>query len=301
MYRELTSRPQTGALHEALYGGEIVRFTDLEPMRELAAFARAFLEDRLAPHAPIAIHRRLARPALAETLAGAQRAFANAPEAKRLWTAVFEAAGLELQDTARDRLILRFQPPAGAGEAAHDARSTATVGFHRDTWGTQLYAQVNWWAPVYPITAGRTFAFLPELFDRPLANTSADFDLAEVIERSRRTPADAPRGEMVPRLLGPVDMAAARPVVIAPGEVIAFSAQHAHVGVPNRTGLTRISLETRTLRLSDHLAGRGAPNVDGRARWRALGMFRRAADGEPLARALGVQPLEPFTGPWPRS
>jgi hypothetical protein len=46
-------------------------------------------------------------------------------------------------------------------------------GFHRDTWGTNLYAQVNWWAPVYPITAGRTVALYPTLWSRPVANTSA--------------------------------------------------------------------------------------------------------------------------------
>jgi hypothetical protein len=64
--------------------------------------------------------------------------------------------------------------------------------------------------------------------------------------------------------------------------------------VPNHTHLTRISLDTRTIRLDDIAAGRGAPNVDGRGRWISYGMFRRISDGVPLAELLGVRPFEPF-------
>jgi hypothetical protein len=99
---------------------------------------------------------------------------------------------------------------------------------------------------------------------------------------------------MAPRPIEQIDPALGQPVVIEPGEIIAFAAQHAHVGVPNRTDYTRISLETRTLRLADHRAGRGAPNVDGRARWIAYSLFRGIADGTPLTQLLGVEPLEPF-------
>ena len=116
-----------------------------------------------------------------------------------------------------------------------------------------------------------------------------------MIRRIREAPASVAKGETVPRLLQEVDPADAMPVVIEPGQVIAFSSQHAHAGVPNHTDLTRISLDTRTLRLSDQLAGRGARNVDGRARWMAFGLFRRVSDGKPLADALGVEAMVPFT------
>jgi hypothetical protein len=99
---------------------------------------------------------------------------------------------------------------------------------------------------------------------------------------------------MVPQLQEQIDLCAAQSVTISPGELIVFSSQHAHVGVVNCTGLTRISLETRTLRLADLETGRGAPNVDGRARWVSYGMFRRIADGKLLPDILGVNPFVPF-------
>ncbi|MBT2186440.1 hypothetical protein [Sphingobium nicotianae] len=286
--------PDPDALHEALYEGAIVRFGDLPAMRDIVAYARAFLADQLGSQDPVRIHEAFDRQALAQTLSDVQRAFANAPEAKRLWRALLEELGFDPRDMARDRLILRFQPPIPPDGDPHHARSTATVGFHRDSWGSNLYAQVNWWAPIYPITAGRTFAFLPDHFAKVIPNDSAQFDLAELMAHNRAAPAQAPRKPMTPRPLDPVDPALGQPVVIDPGEVIAFSAQHAHVGVPNRTGLTRISLDTRTLRLSDQRAGRGARNVDGRALWTAYGMFRRVSDGAPLPDVLQVPQLEPF-------
>ena len=297
MYEDFNRRLDTEALYGKLYSGAIFRFRDFPPMRELASFTRSFLENALAPHTPIESHRDYDDSTLAKVYAAAQREFANSPEASTLWRAVFEAAGLDPDVTARDRLILRFQPPDPPEGERDWARSTATVNFHRDTWGTNLYAQVNWWAPVYPIDAGRTFAFFPELFDRPLANSSEDFDLSEVMRRIRESPETMRDGEMVPRLLERIENNTGLPVVIAPGEVIAFSAHHAHAGIRNRTQFTRISLETRTLRIPDHRAGRGARNIDGRAHWMSPGMFRRVSDGVALTQILQVDSLEAFKHP----
>ena len=214
-------------------------------MRALAAASRTFIERFLSPHHPTEIHRHFEEQALAAILSAAQREFANTVEIKHPW----QTLGLDPSATARDRLILRFQPPHPRGARREWARSTATVSFHRDSWGTNLYAQVNWWAPIYPITAGRTFAFYPKLFARPVANSSADFDIDDVVRRNREAPETVREGDLLPRLLEEVDPRDALPVTIDPGEVIAFSAQHAHVGIQNHTDYTRISLDTRTLQI----------------------------------------------------
>jgi len=116
-----------------------------------------------------------------------------------------------------------------------------------------------------------------------------------VRERNRRPDP----GDIVPKPLERLDLRQAQPVVIDCGSIIAFSSQHAHAGIQNNSGLTRISLETRTLVIDDYLSGRGAPNVDGRARWASPGLFRRLSDGTPLVEILGLDRLIPFEGPWP--
>ena len=292
MYTDFAPGTNIDAIHEALFEGAIARFDSLPEMSAIVAFTRSFLEERLSPFEPVLIHQM--EGDLAERCAALKRDYANSGEIKELWKNLFAAVGLDPQTAMRDRLTLRFQPPKPASGERPWARSTSTVAFHRDTWGTNLYAQVNWWAPVYPITAGRTFAFLPELFAQPLRNDSSAFDIVAIMERNKGHGRPVGQGEMVPRLLEEIDLSNALPVTINPGEVIVFSSQHAHVGIPNSTELTRISLETRTLRLADVEAGRGAPNVDGRARWVSYGMFRRIADGSPLPDILGVNPFALF-------
>jgi hypothetical protein len=288
-YRTPPSEPS--ALYAALYAGEVVRFSHLPFMAAIVAFTRAFVEEQLAPHPPPEIHRCLEPHVLASRLTAVQGAYARSGESKRLWRDLFEAVGLDPADTARDRLRLRFQVHSDAGGNTPWARSTATVGFHRDTWGTNLAAQVNWWAPVWPISAERTFAIYPRLWDVPIPNNSADFDLADVMERVRVAPETVGPGQLAPRPTQDVDSAEGVPVVLDPGEIIAFSSAHAHIGVPNHTGLTRISLETRTVSISDVRAQRGAPNVDGEARWVAPGLFRRLSDGTALNTILGCERL----------
>jgi hypothetical protein len=286
------------ALYAALYAGEVVRYSDVSAMAAIVAFTRAFIEERLAPFPPVEIHRHLAPDALAARLGEVQGEYARAPEAQRLWRALFEAVGLDPADTARDRLMLRFQPHSEPGAASPWSRSTATVGFHRDSWGTNLAAQVNWWAPVWPITAERTFAIHPTLWNVPIPNNSIDFDLAAVMERVRTAPQTLGPGQLLPRPTQPMGPQSGVPVVLDPGEVITFSSAHAHVGVPNHTGLTRISLETRTVSIGDLRARRGAPNIDGHSRWVAPGLFRRLSDGTALNALLGCERLVLRTD-WP--
>ncbi|WP_245444938.1 hypothetical protein [Pseudaminobacter soli (ex Li et al. 2025)] len=300
MYASITQSLQPRDFHDRIYAGEVLRLGELQPMHELVDFTRAFLEEALAPFSPVEIHRYLSHQQQTERFGQLQRDFSRSPEVKRLWRAVFEAAGLDAGGLARDSLYLRFQPHQDPDNVVPRARSTATIAFHRDTWGSNLYAQTNWWAPIYEIDAGRTFAIYPSLWDRPVANTSAGFDLAALLERSKaggRNAVDA--DEAIPHLAEQLQVADATPVVITPGEIIAFSSAHAHAGVPNSTGLTRISLETRTLWIDDVREGRGAPNVDGHAPWMSPGMFRRVSDEVPLNEILGVPRLVPFTGPFP--
>ena len=287
--------------HDRIYAGDVLRLGGLQPMQALVAFTRAFLEEAFAPFVPVEIHRHLSHQQQTESFAQRQRDFARAPEVKRLWQDVFEAAGLDAHGLARDSLYLRFQPHQDRGAAVPRARTTATIAFHRDTWGSNLYAQTNWWAPIYNIDAGRTFAIYPSLWERPVANTSATFDLMALLERSKSGGRNANDADAaIPHLTEQLE-AEALPVVINPGEIIAFSSAHAHAGVPNATGLTRISLETRSLWIDDVRSGRGAPNLDGHARWMSPGMFRRVSDEMPLHEMLGMNRIERFTGPMPGS
>lgn len=298
MYSSLQRPGSARQFHDRIYAGEIIRIAELPAMAALVALTRAWLEDALHPWAPPEIHRYLSHDEQTLRFAQCQNAFARSKEVREHWRVVVESLGLAPDALACDRLHLRFQPHREPRQSTPRARTTATIAFHRDTWGSNLYAQTNWWAPIYPITTGRTVALYPHLWQQALRNCSADFDMRAILERSHRDGRNAvDADEAIPHLLEAIDPQQGVAVDIAPGSLIAFSGAHAHAGVGNNTGLTRISFETRSVLIDDVLAGLGAPNIDGQAPWRTPGLFRRMSDTRRLNEILGCGFIEPYRRP----
>ncbi len=205
--------------------------------------------------------------------AALRRSFLHDGEARSAFRAVIESLGLDPDATYADRLILRLQPSGAAGSG----RRVRDLPPHRDTWGSNLMAQINFWGPVFPLDPGATMVIWPTLFDRPVPNTSADWDL----ERLREAPSRYP---LLPVLRGAVgEKAVEVPVLIAPGDLLCFSGAHLHASRPNRTGRVRVSIDSRTVDLADLRAGRGAANVDGHAPHVGRDWFHRVSDGARLA------------------
>ena len=147
-----------------------------------------------------------------------------------------ESVGVDVRRTCWDLLRLRAFPHSEELSESGIGR----LGVHRDTWGSNVSAQTNWWAPIYPLTAGRTIAFYPAYWSRPIENTSADWSLEKVRTARRTGDSSVP---LVPKLVEPVDPASELRVAIEPGDLLCFSGAHLHVGVPNSTGVARFSIE----------------------------------------------------------
>lgn len=190
-----------------------------------------------------------------------------------------------------DRVRLRVQPPTATQEsdggmddvcdpAYGHGRFSSTLPVHRDTWGSNQPHQLNWWLPLTPLAPNRTLLLYKSFFERPVPNTSGEWDFEE-LKAARR------RGERYPQLptlashkLPPEELeAAAEPVLIDPGDVLVFSGAHLHASASNTTDETRFSCEVRTVDAGDVAAGvSGAPNVDGHAPRVPTGWFRSITD-----------------------
>ena len=256
-----------------LFRGEIVAFRRMPAMAALAERARAMVCAAFAPHAPPDAQASLDRTEFLTRAGDLRRSFMRDVEVRAAFRAVIEGLGLDPGSTCSDRLILRLQP---SGDT-HRGRRVRDLPAHRDTWGSNVMAQINLWGPVFPVEAGATMVIWPALFERPVLNTSAEWDL----ERLRESPGRYP---LLPECKAPLDDASAVPVLIEPGDLLCLSGAHLHASRPNRTGRTRVSVDSRIVDRGDVRAGRGAPNVDGRAPRVGLEWFRGVADGEPLTR-----------------
>jgi hypothetical protein len=196
---------------------------------------------------------------------------------KRLSAAALAEAGVDPERTHWDSVHLRIVPPA-RGE-----RQIGRIGLHRDTWGSNLLQQTNWWMTIRPLASERTIAFYPTYWSRPIENTSASWDLDEIRARRRSGERDEDI-PIVPEPTEPVDPDAELRIVIEPGDLLCFSGAHLHGTVPNETPETRCSVEMRTVNVDDLARARGAPDLDGRAPHVPVEWFRSMTDGRPLRR-----------------
>ena len=272
-----TVRALPGALEderrrESVYGGDLLVFEDVPPLREFCAFADALIREVFETDDPVRAQFALGRDEYLSRVEALQKRFRKDGEARELFLAALEHAGVDLRRTFWDWLYLRVSPHGGE----RSGRRTARLGFHRDTWSSNVYAQTNWWAPIYPITPGRTLAFYDEYWEKPLKNTSKEWDLEEI----RAGTSSAP---VVPEPTETVSTASEFRPVIEPGDLLCFSGAHLHAGVPNTTGVARFSVEVRTVDAGDVAESRGAPNLDGEAPRVASDWFRHVHDGTPLS------------------
>jgi hypothetical protein len=91
---------------------------------------------------------------------------------------------------------------------------------------------------------------------------------------------------VVPEPSAPVDTTAELRLVVEPGDLLCFSGAHLHASVPNTSGVTRFSLEARTVDVDDVASGRGGPNVDGQAPRVPLDWFHHIENDTPLSELL---------------
>lgn len=292
-------REPGGRWRELLFDGGLVVVTGVRPLAEFVEHARALLRDVLGTEDLHDAQEKLGSAELAGRIAAARAVIREDDRARALLREVLGAFGLDPARTYWDRLNLRIVPSGPPPAQAPDL----VLGAHRDTWGSNVYAQVNWWLPLLDLTAERTVRFYPRHWTNPIPNTSAQWDLEELRrQRASGQPVTVP---MVPAPLDPPGTAEAIEVVIQPGDVLLFSGAHLHATVPNSSGIPRFSVELRTVTLDDVLAGRGAPNVDGAAPHVPWGWFRSVEDRTPLSTVLeepsgAAQPAQPATSA-PRS
>jgi hypothetical protein len=263
---------------ERLFRGALLVFRGDPAVGTFVAALRKRVVAAMAPHDPPVAQQHLDRAELAGRCNALVAAVERDDALADMLTAALVSLGADPAATWRDRLRLRIQTSDGD----LDTHRSMTLPPHRDTWGSNVMAQVNWWAPLWPVDEGRTVAMWPDRFAETVPNTSAAWDLEELVRRRRAGDESYP---LLPVADPSLELGPARPVVIAPGEIMAFSGAHLHAGTVNRTGLVRYSFEVRTVNGDDLAAGHGAPNVDGQAPRRPLGWFHRLSDSVPLSEA----------------
>ena len=268
---------------QRLYSGEVFCIPPRDSVKALCDFALEMIIDAFGAYDPLTAHNDLPVEEYVAILKPLKPGFTHHPRSKELLRAIMIDLGADPTKTYFDVPKLRVVPPSAIcrlGSATTTSR-TAT------RWYSAPQCQNNWWAPIAGNSAVTGMQFHPDYWQRPVPNTSDDFDAYEWNKTSRRDAAnyitDDPRPH--PRLATEKPGAKLR-IVGEPGSILSFSGAQLHSTVPNETATARLSFDFRTVHIDDLVAERGPENVDSRSTGTSVRDYHSLDTGDSLPAAL---------------
>ena len=272
-------------LRRTIYGGNVVLLTGLKAVSDFVSYTRDQLREVFKPYDPEHVHEYIDPPQMAKLLGSWKAGFIHADESQTRVRAIICEAGFSAEQTHYDLPKPRTSFPSG--------HLTTGVAFafpwHRDVWYGAPAQQINWWLPVFPVRDDNAMSFDLRSFDRVVPNSSDTFDYYDNNARRLMTATQLMQEHQArPRALEyePGDELVILP---APGEVMLFSGAHLHRSTPNTSGLSRFSVDFRTVDVPDIVAGRGAPLVDVHCTGTAIRDFHNVADASGFDEKLVIE------------
>lgn len=277
-----------------LYEGQLFVYSPTAASLELCQFARDLIQDAFPGLDPRTAQRAMPVERYAAILGALKPAFIHHPSSKRYVTRLLAELGCDATRTYFDVPRMR--------SSTSDGYLTSGIAYawhpHRDTWYSAPSCQINWWIPIYAIGADNGMAFHPRYWAQPLRNDSTQYDYAEWNAKHRFAAAQFTKEDPrpLPRATEPVELDPQIRIVCPPGGIIVFSGAQLHSSVPNTSGVTRFSIDFRTVHVDDARAFRGAPNLDAACTGTTMNDYLRAADLEHIPREIVAAHASPERG-----
>ena len=198
------------------------------------------------------------------------------PEFKKLFKIFLKEINFFHENSYWDQFRVRVAP----AQNKFSYREASRINSHRDTWGTNIHQQINWWAPISSISETNTMIFYPDYFSKAVKNSTSTWDLNTYLEHRKRKDFSYPSA---PQLLEDLPQdSSVLSVNIEPGEILCFSGCHLHSSSKEKSDNTRFSYEIRTICQDDLDNRREAPNTDCDLQWQFPKIFRNINDNSPL-------------------
>src|SRR5579864_5181122 len=137
-----------------LYRGSIFAYSPCPSALRLCRLAQKMIEEAFSPLDPLRVHESLSAEQCAEILGTLKPKFIHHPQSRECIQGMLAELGCEIEKTYFDVPRLRTAFPGdylktGIAYAFHP---------HRDTWYSAPFCQLNWWMPVYELTADNCMA-----------------------------------------------------------------------------------------------------------------------------------------------
>jgi hypothetical protein len=269
---------------QLLYSGALVMYSNVEAVHRLVAHARSWLAHLFGDVDPQQASDVFMPDEMADKMVDFKPRFIHDATSKQLLVEVCTELGCDPEMTFFDPVRLRTSFPSD-----HLTSGIAyAFGWHRDTWYTAPPAQINWWLPVYPLKPGNGLDLLPAKFGVEVPNNSADFNyyVHNSWRGKMREASNAKDARTHPETTAPVDGSGRIRLQPPVGGVLLFCGDQLHASVPNNSGLTRYSIDFRTVHRADVEQHLGGPGTDAVSHGTNLRDFMRMTDHERLPESL---------------
>lgn len=259
-----------------IYDGSILVHAPSASALKLCQLAQELIEEALGSADPQKVHETMSAEQCAGILSILKPKFIHHPAAKDHIRELLAESGCDLEKTYFDVPRMRTAFPGdylktGIAYAFHP---------HRDTWYSAPFCQINWWMPIYPINAENCMAIHPRYWNRPVRNGSSEYNYHKWNSGDRQRAAQHVKTDtrVQPRPEEPVELEPQLRLICEVGGAFRFSAAQMHSTVPNSSGLTRYSIDFRTVHLDDVRGRIGAPNVDSACTGTTMGDYLKGTD-----------------------
>jgi hypothetical protein len=259
-----------------IYEGSIFVHAPCRSALKLCQLAQELIEEAFPSQNPLKVHESLPAEKCAEILGKLKPQFIHHPKAKEYLRGMLTELGCDLEKTYFDVPRMRTAFPgdylkSGIAYAFHP---------HRDTWYSAPFCQINWWMPIYEINSENCMAIHPRYWDHPVRNGSAEYNYYKWNLESRQNAAKHVKTDtrVQPRPEEPMEMEPQVRLVCDVGGIYQFSAAQMHSTVPNTSGVTRFSIDFRTVHLDDVRNHVGAPNIDSACTGTTMGDYLKGTD-----------------------
>lgn len=262
---------------QQLYDGQLFVYSARPSVLAFVSHARSMIEDAFGGLDPRTAQKSMEVERYAELLGQLKPAFIHHPESKRHLKEMLEDFGCHPEKTYFDVPRMR--------SSTSDNYLTTGIALawhpHRDTWYSAPACQINWWLPIYEIESDNAMAFHPRYWAQPVKNSSSEYNyytwnklhrgenVAKLIKEDPRP---------LPRASEPMELDPQLRLICPVGGVILFSGAQMHSSVPNTSGVTRFSIDFRTVHLDDAAGRVGAPNIDSACTGTVMRDYLRCSD-----------------------
>jgi hypothetical protein len=275
------------ARRDGLYSGQLYSYRPTQSSLRLCKFASQLIEEAFQPLDPSLAQFSMPVEQFVSIVAPLKPRFIHHPNTRGLVRDLVEEMGCDLEDTYLDVPRLRM--------VTHGGYLTSGVGYahhpHRDVWYSAPASQINWWIPIYEVQSENSMSFHPRYWNEPVENDSNEFDYYRWNREGRANAAAHIKSDTrkQPKPQKPVELQPEIRIITEPGGMLLFSAAQLHSTVPNTSGVTRFSIDFRTVSLRDVKEDRGAPNIDTRCTGTSLRDFVRASDSAPMPEDVALR------------